>query len=173
MMFILVCQVKFCLSVVSHLYCSRSCMAWCSCGCLLMWHFKLFMLVVAKSQLQHLSNTEKRWSETFLIDHKLKLAGRWAQSRQVWKNNYNILCFHITHGWKFVQTPLTWCVYMGCPKHAHILSLQEGRETWWFTSLQTLVSWLLPSTSAGTGSLIAFDDTNRWKWDRCSFLWGC
>lgn len=39
---------------VSHLYCSSSCTAWCSWGCLLMWLFKLFMLVVAKSQLQHL-----------------------------------------------------------------------------------------------------------------------
>lgn len=37
-----------------HLYCSSSCTAWCSCGCLFMWLFRLFMLVVAKSQLQHL-----------------------------------------------------------------------------------------------------------------------
>lgn len=45
--------------LMSHLYCSSSCMAWCSWGCLLMWLFKLFMLVVAKSQLQHLANGER------------------------------------------------------------------------------------------------------------------
>lgn len=48
---------------VSHLYCSSSCTAWCSWGCLLMWLFKLFMLVVAKSQLQHLPGAFRKKKE--------------------------------------------------------------------------------------------------------------
>ena len=49
----------------SHLYCSSSCTAWCSWGCLLMWLFRLFMLVVANSQLQHLEKGDERtWSLT-------------------------------------------------------------------------------------------------------------
>lgn len=132
-------------------------MAWCSCGCLLMWHFKLFMLVVAKSQLQHLSDTQRKCKT--LLKHR-NGSWKWDKNEVAGprKTNHNLSAF-----WRYIFYihGLYIHIYMDCPTYTHILSLKEHTSC-----LQDKYSYPDFCFSLAQAHVaFTFYDTNHSKWD--------